>query len=115
MIKLTFASTIMIVSLAGCGGQQADSSPATDPSGVESEDMGSEDMGSEDMGSEDMGSEDMESEDMESEGAEPEPEAAEAPAEPSPPEERCKGLTQKTCEVTMGCVWRTQPKGCEEQ
>jgi hypothetical protein len=113
MSKLTFASTIIIVSLAGCSGQRADSSPATDPSDVESESTENEDMESEDM---EPGS--TESEEAESESAEPEsaePEATEAPAKPSPPKEPCTGLTQKTCEVTVGCEWRTEPKGCVQQ
>ena len=108
MVKPTLASTAVIICLAGCDGQRAESAPPEDPSGVELE-------------YNDPESTEAETTDeqlSEPEAAEPEPSepgASETPKAPGPAKARCADLTQKTCEVTVGCAWSTQPKGCIEQ
>jgi hypothetical protein len=120
MSKLICASTLLVASFVGCGGQGATSAPPEEPSGAEAESYAPEP----------TEPEATESESPESEATEPEsatPEAAESEggnaaesseARPArrqePPKKSCDGLPQRTCEITVGCAWSTDKK-CVEQ
>ena len=118
MSKLTFASTLVIACLAGCS-ERTTSSPASAPSDVEVEFEGSD---SDEAASDDeAGSESDESNEAESADEVEQNDAQEAEAEEpkpakeeEPPKKACSELTQRTCEVTVGCAWSTDKK-CIDQ
>ena len=122
MFKLTFASTVALICLAGCGGQSAESSPANDPSDADEVELDesepTEPEATEPESDEpypyepdSTGPESTEPESDESESDESESTAATSEPEP---EKTCAGLTQKTCEVTQGCAWSTT-RDCIDQ
>jgi hypothetical protein len=111
MSKLTCATTILAFCFAGCGGgESASSGPAKDPSGVDMEFHEPEEE------TEATESEPAEPEATESESSKEEAAESEAPAPKKEPEPQksCEGLTQKTCEITVGCAWHTDKK-CVQQ
>ncbi|MBN1606855.1 MAG: hypothetical protein JW940_09480 [Polyangiaceae bacterium] len=115
MSKLICASTLLIVSFAGCGGQGATSAPPEEPSSVEMESTAPEQTESEATESESAEPEAAESESAEPEAAESETSSEANPApEKEPPRKSCDGLPQRTCQVTVGCAWHTDKK-CVEQ
>lgn len=118
MSKLTFASTLVILCLAGCS-ERTTSSPAEDPSDVEVEYDDSEtdasEADSEQSGDveQDEGSDDVEQEEVTDDAEEGN--ASDAPKEEEePPKKDCATLTEGTCKVTVGCAWSTDKK-CVDQ
>ena len=109
MSKLTFASAAIIISLAGCGSERAESTPAASPADVEvNDDSGA---AAEEVSETEATTE--EAEPAEAESAEPEKAESSSLAEPEP-QPTCAELPEKTCQVTKGCAWSTDKK-CVEQ
>jgi hypothetical protein len=109
MFKLTVACTAIMAGLLGCGGDRASAGPAEGPPGVDFQFNGAESADSNESGSKSAESSKPAAESSQSEPAKAQPQRESAREAGGSPE-ACKGLTQKKCEIAVGCAWSTDKK-----